>query len=138
MERNFHLIEINELAQSAINLIAPVISLAATEAAGHVADGFLNEPGAKLYNWLTSHFRGKPAAETLARAIADPKSSRRLDALRLEIEELAESDDTFRQQLEQLINAKTEIVNSSQLANPVGDRNKLAQAMGTNLNIKIE
>lgn len=132
--------EIAQLAQQAITWIAPLLPMAAAGVATHVADGFLAQPGAKLFDWLWTEIKGKPAAGTLERAVAEPQNTRRLDALRLEIEELAEKDTEFRRQLEGFLTAIAESTGgtiTNQTASPAGDNNKIGQATGTNNTIQI-
>jgi len=117
-----------------------VVPLIAANAASHLADGFLSEPGAKLFDWLASKFKGTQAATTLDRAVAEPGNTRRLDALRLEIEDLAERDMEFRDQLAAIlgkIDGGTGAVTSNQTSNQIGDNNKSAQASGKAISIHI-
>jgi hypothetical protein len=133
--------DLTQLAQDAVALLAPLLPAAATVAgklADHVAEGFLGEPGAKLFDWLTTHFSGKPAATTLERAIAEPQNQYRLDSLRLEIMELAERDTQFREQLADLVKSGAkEKISATQIASPAGDNNKIGQAAGKDINIQI-
>ena len=72
--------DLTQLANDAIALLAPLLPAAATAAgklADHVADGFLSEPGVKLFDWITRQFSGKPAAASLERAIAEPQNQLR-------------------------------------------------------------
>jgi hypothetical protein len=127
--------DLTQLANDTITLLAPLLPIA-TSAAGkltdHITDGFLSEPGAKLFDWLTAQFRGKPAAATLERAIAEPQNPNRLDSLRLEILDLAEKDAEFRHELAELVHAGT-----TQIANPGGDNNKIVQVTGNNNSTQI-
>ena len=131
--------DITQLAQQTITLLAPLLP-AATMVAGHVTEGFLSQPGAKLYDWLASQFHGKPSAVTLERAVAEPQNKRRLDALQLEIEDLAEKDSEFRRQLTELLKAAGVPGDATtiQIASPTGDNNKAGQATGENISIHIE
>jgi hypothetical protein len=127
--------ELTQLANDTMTLLAPLLPIATTAAgklADHIGDGFLSEPGAKLFDWLTAQFRGKPSAATLERAIAEPQNPKRLDMLRLEIQDLAEKDAEFRRQLSELARAGI-----TQIANPSGDNNKIAQVAGNNNSIQI-
>ncbi|HEX4809507.1 MAG TPA: hypothetical protein VH325_11295 [Bryobacteraceae bacterium] len=130
--------DITQLAQQAMTAIAPLIPFAAAEA-GKVADGFLSKSGEKLFDWLKSQFSGKPAEATLDRAIAEPENERRLTALRLEIEEMAEKDGEFRQQLTELVKAVAAGagITATQTANASGTNNKIGQAAGKDINIHI-
>lgn len=128
------------LTQQAISLLGPAISLAASTAAGHLADGFLSEPGAKLFNWIASSLKGTPAAITLDRAVAEPDNPRRLEALRLEIEDLVQSDSSFREQLVNLMNESsgaTGSVTATQSSSQVGENNKSTQATGNDITINV-
>ena len=128
------------LAQQAMTTIGPFLSLAATTTATHIADGFLSEPGAKLFEWLTSKLKGTPAESTLDRAVAEPGNPRRLEALKLEIEDLAEKDPDFCEQLVRLLKetAGDSInVTANQASTQTGDNNKNAQAAGKDINIEM-
>jgi len=127
--------ELTQLANDTMTLLAPILPFAATAAgklADHIADGFLSEPGAKLFDWLAAQFNGKPAAATLERAIAEPQNPNRLESLRLEILDLAGKDAEFRRQLTKLVHA-----GATQIANPSGDNNKIAQVAGNNNSTQI-
>ena len=123
-----------------IALLAPLLPAAATAAgklADHIADGFLSEPGVKLFDWITSQFEGKEAAASLRRAIAEPQNRHRLDAVRIEILELAEKDIQFREQLSELVKAGAKAnISATQIANPSGDNNRIVQATGKNIHIQ--
>lgn len=130
--------DITALAQQAMTAIAPLLPFAAA-AAEKVADGFLTKPGEKLFDWLKSQFSGKPAEATLDRAIAEPENDRRLAALRLEIEEMADKDSAFRQQLTELVKAASAGAGAAatQTANASGTNNKIGQAAGKDISIHI-
>jgi hypothetical protein len=133
--------DISSLAQQAISLLAPAISLAASTAASHLAEGFLSEPGAKLFDWLAAKLKGTPAAVTLERATAEPHNPRRLEALRLEIEDLAERDPTFREELVTAMKDARSVISettSTQSSSQVGEGNKSAQAIGENISIQLK
>ena len=134
------MIDIALLAQQAITAIGPVLSLAATGAGAQVAEGFLHEPGAKLFNWLASKVKGTPAETTLDRAVAEPENPRRLDALRLEMEDLAVKDREFREQLAALLKevaGESVNVTADQDSAQTGINNVSAQAAGKDINIQI-
>ena len=127
--------DLTQLTHETIALLTPLLPVAATAAgtlANRMADGFLSEPGAKLFDWLTKQFSGKPAAATLERALAEPQNQHRLDSLRIEIMELAEKDPQFRRELGDLVKA-----GATQIASPTGDNNKIAQAAGKDIDIQI-
>ena len=130
--------EILQLAQQTIDLLTPLLPLAGA-AVGHIADGFLSEPGAKLFDWLTSKFRDKHAAATLEQAIEDPQNTWRLEALKLAIAEHADKDPEFRKQLSELVQEAqlNTSVKAHQHATAQGDGNKIAQVAGTNNKIDI-
>ena len=135
------MIDVTQLANDSVALLTPLLPLA-THAAGkladHITDGFLSEPGVKLFDWITEQFRGKPAAVSLERAIAEPQNQHRLDSLRIEILELAEKDALFREQLAELVGAGAKGNTSvTQTASPSGDINKIGQAVGRNNTIQI-
>jgi len=125
--------EIAALAQQAIAALAPLLPLVASKA----AEGFLSEPGAKLYDWLASKFKGTPAEGALDRATTEPNNPRRLESLKLEIEDLAEKDPAFRDQLAALLRELPGSVNSTQTSTQAGDTNKSAQATGNDIRINI-
>ena len=134
------MIDIASLAQQAIAVLGPLIPLAASNVAGHLADGFLSEPGAKLFDWLAAKLKGTPAAAILDRAVSEPGNQRRLEAVRLEIEDLAEKDPDFRDQLAALLKeiaGETAVVNATQTSAQTGDNNKSAQAAGKDISIQI-
>jgi cell division septum initiation protein DivIVA len=63
-----------------------------------------------------------------------------VEALRLEIEELAEKDTDFRQQLAELLKeiaAASGSVVSTQTSTTIGDNNKIGQATGKDISIHI-
>ena len=128
------MLDVDQLAAHAVAELAPLLPIAATAAgklADHVAEGFLSEPGAKLFDWIADQFRGKPAADSLQRAIAEPQNKHRLEALRLEILEFAEKDVAFREQITKLMQSGSEEkVNATQVASPSGGYNKIGQAAG--------
>jgi hypothetical protein len=134
------MIEIALLAQQAMTLLGPVASAAATKVADQLTDKCITESGTKLLNWLTAKFKGTESASVLDRAVAEPENPRRLEALRLEIEDLAEKDAEFREQLAGLLKeiaGETVIVTAPQTLTQTGDNNKGAQAAGKDISIKI-
>ena len=134
------MIDIALLAQQAMTALGPLLPLAASHAATQMADGFLRQPGAKLYDWLAAKVKGTPAAATLDRAVAEPENRHRLDALKGEIEELAEKDAEFCEQLAGLLKeiaGDTVFVTAPQTLNQTGDNNKGAQAAGKDISIQI-
>jgi hypothetical protein len=58
---------LGELAQQAIILLTPILH--------PIAEGFLKQPGAKLFDWLADQFKGKPAQSTLDHAAANPETA---------------------------------------------------------------
>lgn len=133
--------DISSLAQQAISMLAPTLSLAASTAAGRFAEGFLSQPGAKLFDWLAKRLTGTPAGGTLERAIAEPNNPRRLEALRLEIEELLEKDATFQEGLLSAVKEASEgncDTTSTQSSTQVGDGNRSAQAIGSGISIQMK
>ena len=129
--------DIASLAQQAITYLSPFLPSAAI-VVDHVTDGFLSEPGAKLYDWLANKFKGTQSESTLDRAIAEPANPRRVHALQLEIEDLAEKDPEFRHQLTQLLKEIAQTaVTAPQTVKIKGDNNKTALAAGSNINIHI-
>ena len=126
------------LAQQAVQHLGPLLPHAAGHAATQFADGFFKQPGAKLFDWLANKFKGTPSESTLDRAIAEPANPRRVHALQLEIEDLAEKDPDFRHQLTQLLKEIAQTtVTAPQTVKIKGDNNKTAQAAGSNINIHI-
>ena len=130
--------DIASLAHQAITHLGPLLPLATCKAATQFADGFFKQPGAKLFDWLASKFKGTPSESTLDRAVAEPANPRRLQALQIEIEDLAEKDPEFLRELTGLLKqiAQTSVT-APQTANINGDNNKVAQAAGSNINIHI-
>ena len=129
--------DINQLATDVMELLTPLLPVAATAVgrlADHVAEGFLSEPGVKLFDWIADRFSGKPAAASLQWAIAEPQNKHRLDALRLEILEFAEKDTQFREQIAKLVQHG---ISAIQIVSPSGDSNTIAQATGKDINIQI-
>ncbi len=124
------MIDPTQLATDATTLLAPLLPLVSS-LAGKLTDGFLSEPGAKLFDWLSAQFHGKPAQIPLDRALAEPQNQNRLDALRLEILDAAEKDPEFLNQLASLVNTAT------QTTSVTGDNNKIAQACGKDINVQI-
>jgi tetratricopeptide (TPR) repeat protein len=133
------MVQIASLAQQAMDVIAPLLPLAASHAATQAADGFLRQPGAKLYDWLVTKLKGTPAAAVLTTGTAETDNQLQLDALRLEIENMAGSDLEFRQQLADLLKevAGNSTATANQTAIQTGDNNKGAQASGIKISIHI-
>jgi hypothetical protein len=135
--------EIADLAQQAMNIIGPLLPLAATAGsvvATKAAEGFLSEPGAKLFSWLTDKFKGSPAAAKLDRAVAEPENKVRLAALQGEIEELAEKDMDFLHQLAEILEelaTKNPGSVVTQSSTQTGDNNKSSHVAGGNNQIVI-
>jgi len=132
------MIDIALLTQQAMAVLGPFLPSAASYTAGRVAEGFLRQPGAKLYDWLTAKFKGSESATVLERAKAEPENQRRKDALQLEIEDLAEKDSQFREELAKLlqdIGAGSEAF--KQISDQIGDNNKSAQIIGSGNNVQI-
>lgn len=126
-----------QLAQDAMVVITPLLPAAAmiaTKAAG----GFAGEAGKGLFTWLVAYVKSRPAETTLERAVAEPASPTRLQALQLEIQELAEKDAAFREKLNDLVKqAHIETYSGHQSSNQQGDNNKNAQATGSDIKINI-
>jgi tetratricopeptide (TPR) repeat protein len=140
MSRRIPMTNIGLLAQQAIAVLAPLLPLAAANAATQMAQGFFKQPGAKLFDWLASKLKGTPAAVTFDRAVAEPENQRRLEALRLEIEDLADKDAEFREELAGILKEiapATVAVTSTQTVNQTGDNNKGALAGGNDISIQI-
>jgi hypothetical protein len=135
--------EIADLAQQAMNVIGPLLPLAASAAsvvATKATEGFLSEPGAKLFDWLTDKFKGTPAAAKLDRAVAAPQNNVRLAALQGEIEEFAEKDREFLQQLAEILKevaGKNPQSTVTQTATQTGDNSKITQVAGKNNQVHI-
>ncbi len=105
-----------------------------------MAQGFFKQPGARLFDWLASRLKGTPAAATFDRAVAEPENQRRLEALRLEIEEFADKDTEFRAELASILKeiaSATGVVNTTQTLNQTGNNNKGALAGGNDISIEI-
>jgi hypothetical protein len=134
------MVDIAALAQQAMTIIAPLLPLAASHAATQVADGFLRQPGAKLYEWLASKLKETSAADAIDRAAAEPENQRWQMALQLKIEEMARNDSEFRRHLVGLLEEMAGVsgnVTATQTAAQTGDNNKSAQAAGNSINIQI-
>ena len=128
------------LAQQAMTVLGTVVSAAATKAADHLTDKCITESGTKLLHWLTAKFKGTESATVLDRAVAEPENPRRLEVLRLEIEDLAEKHKEFRDQLAGLLKeiaGETVSVKATQTATQTGDNNKSVQAAGKDIDIRI-
>jgi hypothetical protein len=97
-------------------------------------DGFAGEAGKTLLALIVAQFKGKPAEAVLDRALADPQNPRRLEALRLDIEELAEQDPVFREQLARLLQAAREeqLSVNTQTSTVTGHGNTVMQVSGSN------
>ena len=116
------------LAQQAMTALGPLLPYAA----GNVTIGFLRRPGAELYDWLASKVKGTPAGAALESAVAEPENQRRLDILRLQIEEMAEKDTEFREQLAGILKG----IGTAQTATQTGDNSTIVQAAGNNISIQ--
>ena len=129
--------DIASLAQQAITYLSPFLPSAAI-VVDHVTDGFLSEPGAKLYDWLNNKFKGTPSEAALEQAIADPGNEFALSALQTQIAYRASKDPEFLRELTSLLKdlAQTSVT-APQTATTKGDNNKTAQAAGSNINIHI-
>ena len=129
--------DIASLAQQAITYLSPFLPSAAI-VVDHVTDGFLSEPGAKLFDWLNNKFKGTPSESTLDRAIAEPQNEHLLHGLQSEIAYVASKDPDFLRELAQLLKEiSPTTVTAPQTATTKGDNNKTAQAAGSNINIHI-
>lgn len=129
--------DVTLLAQQAVTVLAPLLPVMAASVANRVADGFFRQPGAKLYDWLAAKVKGGPAETALARAVDEPENSRRLDVLRLEIEELIEKDPVFRAELAALVGAARAEGGVTQNAEVSGDGAKVAQVSGSGNDVRI-
>jgi hypothetical protein len=128
------MIEIAQLAQDAIAAIAPLLPVVTT-LAGKTQEGFAGEAGKTLFNWIVSQVKGKPAESVLDRALADPRNPRRLESLRLDIEELAEQDPAFREHLAELVQAvraEQPTIFNTQTATVTGQGHSVTQIQGSN------
>ena len=129
--------DIASLAQQAITYLSPFLPSAAI-VVDHVTDGFLSEPGAKLFDWLNNKFKGTPSESTLDRAIAEPQNEHLLHGLQSEIAYVASKDPDFLRELAQLLKEiSPTTVTAPQTATTKGDNNKTAQAAGSNIHIHI-
>jgi len=128
--------DVAQLAAQAVAILTPVLPAVKTVAT-QVSEGFLKEPGKKLFDWLFAKVKGTAAEAALERAIDEPQNPRRLASLRLEIEDLAEKDAGFGQQLADFISGLTGEISATQTAAVSGDNNKVAQTTGTNNKIRI-
>jgi len=130
------MIDIAILAGSTMKVLAPFLPLAANK----MVEGFSSETGKKLHDWLVAKVKGTQAEASLARAVAEPENKRNQQRLQLDIEELAEKDPEFRDQLAKLLKeiaGESTSVDTTQVSNQVGDNNKNAQASGKDINIHI-
>jgi hypothetical protein len=75
-------------------------------------------------------FRGTQGEATLNRAVAEPENTRRIDAPRLEIEDGAEKDSEFLEQLAGLLKEMNLGVNATQAANVTGTTTRLRRRRG--------
>ena len=130
--------DIAALAQQAVQHLGPLLPHAAGHAATQFADGFFKQPGAKLFDWLASKFKGTPSAAALDRAVAEPENAHLLHGLQSEIAYVASKDPEFLRELTSLLKdlAQTSVT-APQTATTKGDNNKTAQAAGSNINIHI-
>ncbi|MBB5057429.1 hypothetical protein HDF16_002135 [Granulicella aggregans] len=130
------MIEIAQLAQETMAVLTPLLPLA-KELAAKAGDGAATEAGKALLGWLSSAFQGK--STKLERSIEKPEDKTRQNALEAEIVEMAETDESFRTQLAELVRAAKESgpVVTQQIANVIGNNNKLAQARGKDISIHI-
>jgi hypothetical protein len=128
------------LAQQAMNALGPVLAAAATKAAGTLADRFLSTSGGKLFHLLTTKLTGAESAQVLDRAKNEPENQNSLDALQLEIKDLAEKDAEFCEQLAGLLKEIEEAKGGAtvtQTSTQTGNNNKSGQATGTKISIEI-
>jgi hypothetical protein len=130
------MIEVAQLAHDAITAIAPLLPGVA-DVATKTGEGFAGEAGKTLFNWIVTQVKGKPTESVLNRALADPKNPRRLESLRLDIEELAEQD-AFREQLAKLVQAvraEQPAIFNTQTATVTGQGNSVNQIQGSNIKV---
>jgi hypothetical protein len=127
--------EFTELAQKTMEVLTPLLPSIATKASETLVAG----AGKSLFTWLSNEVKSKPAAATLDRAVAEPENPHRLAALRGEIEELAEKDPAFRQQLAERLKsvAPGGAITTKQTLNQTGDGNKTVQNVGNENKISI-
>ena len=90
------MVDVNELVQQAMGVLGTFLPFAAAKA----AEGFLSEPGAKLFGWLEDKVQGTPAEAALERAVAVPLDEDALDRLATEIRVLVRNNQELRGQLE--------------------------------------
>ena len=131
------MIEVAQLAHDAITAIAPLLPVVTTLAT-KTQEGFAGEAGKTLFNWIVTQVKGKPTENVLDRALADPKNPRRLESLRLDIEELAEQDPAFREQLAKLVQAvraEQPAIFNAQTATVTGHGNAVTQIQGSNIKV---
>ena len=129
--------DIASLAQQAITYLSPFLPSAAI-VVDHVTDGFLSEPGAKLFDWLAAKFKGTPSESALDRAVAEPENAHLLHGLQSEIAYVASKDPEFLRELTGLLKQLAQTtVTAPQTVKIKGDNNKTAQAAGSNINIHI-
>jgi hypothetical protein len=134
------MIDIVALAHQTVNVIGPLLPVIAQHAGNQAADGFLRQPGVKLFDWIASKFKGTAAAAALERAVSDPESQLYIADLRVEIQKLAEQDSEFRERLAHLLEeiaSGVGDVDTNQTITQTGDYNKGALASGKDISIQI-
>ena len=93
------------LATAALTLLKPVISKAGVKLVEKVREHLPDNVG-KVWDSITSVFKGNPAAETAVRDfVENPDDADNEAALRKELKKAAISDTTFAAELEKLLKA---------------------------------
>jgi hypothetical protein len=124
---------IGQLAQQAINHLRPELLLLA----GKAAEGTATESGKQIVTWFRERLKGNAAEAALDDAVAYPENDRRIQALQTQIEILIEENESFRDGLQALLGGSQKSASAPQNAAALGADNKIAQASGHDISIRI-
>jgi hypothetical protein len=122
-----------DIAQQATNYLRPELLLLA----GNAVSGAATESGKQIVTWFRERLTSKAAEAALDDAAAHPEDERRLLALQMQIEILAEENESFRRDLLALIANYPKGASTQQTTIATGGNNKIGQASGQDIKIHI-
>ena len=122
--------EFAEIAQQTVKALSPYL----LAAAGKTAEFVRTEATEALYNWVSKKLTREDAASALKKAETE-KDEINIDILRLQIQKELTNDEEFRNGLIEALADVEQQGSVSQHIEVTGDKNKVAQASGSNIHI---
>ena len=119
---------IPELAQQTLDFVQPYLLVLASK----VPEGTATQAGKAIFDWLKSKLTTPAAVEVLKEAEAAPQEAANLKGLAVQIEKLCK-DPAMAAELGGLLTAHGAVQSDTIL----GDGNKTAKAIGSNIRINI-